>query len=84
MQVCASTTDATRTLHQRLDEEVDAELPNPIRQVLIPVDGTPQSEYMIDWALSNFCKEGDQINLIHVIPQCVPSSCHITCRTLPS
>ena len=47
----------------------EAKLPLPMRQVLIPVDGTPQSEYMIDWAINNFCREGDQVNLIHIIPK---------------
>jgi hypothetical protein len=37
--------------------------------VLIPVDDTPQSEYMIDWVLSNFIKACDDVNLIHVIPK---------------
>ena len=35
--------------------------PVPLRQVLIPVDGTPPSEYMLDWALKHFCREGDQV-----------------------
>ena len=52
--------------------EEEGDLVMPRRQVLIPVDGTPQSEYMIDWALSNFCREGDQVNLLHVIPKCAP------------
>ena len=43
----------------------------PLRQILLPVDGTPNSEVMVDWALENFCREGDQINLLHVIPKCV-------------
>ena len=25
----------------------------------------------MDWALANFCRAGDQVNLIHVIPRCV-------------
>ncbi|EEH58862.1 uncharacterized protein MICPUCDRAFT_56135 [Micromonas pusilla CCMP1545] len=41
----------------------------PKRQILIPIDGTPQSEYMLDWTLENFARKGDQINLIHVIPK---------------
>ena len=43
----------------------------PLRQILLPVDGTPNSEVMVDWALANFCRDGDQINLLHVIPKCV-------------
>ena len=78
--------------------------PVPLRQVLIPVDGTPR-EFM-NWVLSsrgparrprrvrvflkigrpplllllppkalkNFCREGDQINVLHVIPKCVSSN----------
>ena len=49
----------------------EAEPPLPLRQILLPVDGTPNSEVMVDWALENFCREGDQINLLHVIPKCV-------------
>ena len=48
----------------------EAEHP-PLRQILLPVDGTPNSEVMVDWALSEFCRKGDQINLLHVIPKCV-------------
>jgi hypothetical protein len=63
-QVPLSTTEPT-THHQRPNEEVlVGGLPVPRRHVLIPVDGTPQSEYMVDWALANFCREGDQVNLI--------------------
>ena len=74
--------DNETTLHEQRptqvtgpsDEELgkkteEVNLPLPMRQVLIPVDGTPQSEYMIDWALNNFCREGDQVNLIHIIPK---------------
>lgn len=69
-----STTEPT-THHQRPNEEVlVGGLPVPRRHVLIPVDGTPQSEYMVDWALANFCREGDQVNLIHVIPNRYPSN----------
>lgn len=49
----------------------EAEHPPPLRQILLPVDGTPNSEVMVDWALSEFCRKGDQINLLHVIPKCV-------------
>jgi len=24
---------------------------------------------MVDWALANFCRAGDQINILHVIPK---------------
>jgi hypothetical protein len=26
---------------------------------------------MVDWALAHFCRAGDQVNLLHVIPKCV-------------
>jgi len=25
----------------------------------------------VDWALAHFCREGDHVNLLHVIPKCV-------------
>jgi nucleotide-binding universal stress UspA family protein len=49
----------------------ETEHPPSLRQILLPVDGTPNSEVMVDWALSEFCRKGDQINLLHVIPKCV-------------
>lgn len=49
----------------------ETERPLPLRQILLPVDGTPNGEVMVDWALANFCRDGDQINLLHVIPKCV-------------
>ena len=36
---------------------------------MAPIDGNAQSEYMVDWALANFCRAGDQINILHVIPK---------------
>jgi len=51
------------------DADASEERAPPLRQVLLPVDGTAQSEYMVDWALANFCREGDQVNILHVIPK---------------
>ena len=59
------------TKEQPSAEDARKLLHTPARQILIPIDGTPQGEYMVDWALANFCREGDQVNLIHVIPKCV-------------
>ncbi len=44
-------------------DEAETQTQMPLRQVLIPVDGTPPSEFMVDWALGNFCRAGDQVNL---------------------
>ena len=57
------------SLSQRKEEDASEERAPPLRQVLLPVDGTAQSEYMVDWALANFCREGDQVNILHVIPK---------------
>ena len=51
------------------DPDASEERQPPLRQVLIPIDGNAQSEYMVDWALANFCRAGDQINILHVIPK---------------
>ena len=45
------------------------ERPFQYRSILIPIDGTHESEYMVDWAINNFYREGDQMHLLHVIPE---------------
>ena len=57
------------TQEQAQDPDASEERQPPLRQVLIPIDGNAQSEYMVDWALANFCRAGDQINILHVIPK---------------
>jgi hypothetical protein len=56
---------------QMATSEPEKDTPLPLRQILLPVDGTPNSEIVVDWALHNFCRKGDQIHLLHVIPKCV-------------
>jgi len=51
-----------------LDERFD------YRNLLIPVDGTKESEYMVDWAIQNMYREGDRFHLLHVIPKRYPTS----------
>ena len=57
------------TQERAQDPDASEERQPPLRQVLIPIDGNAQSEYMVDWALANFCRAGDQINILHVIPK---------------
>ena len=59
----------TSTQERAQDPDASEERQPPLRQVLIPIDGNAQSEYMVDWALANFCRAGDQINILHVIPK---------------
>lgn len=50
------------------------ERPFQYRSILIPIDGTHESEYVVDWAINNFYREGDQMHLLHVIPKRYPTA----------
>ncbi|KAK9819634.1 hypothetical protein WJX72_000582 [[Myrmecia] bisecta] len=39
---------------------------------LVPVDDSPASENALVWTLENLFHKGDELHLVHVIPQAVP------------
>jgi nucleotide-binding universal stress UspA family protein len=41
---------------------------NPSNQLLIAVDESPASDRTLAWALDNVLREGDAVQLLHVIP----------------
>jgi hypothetical protein len=60
LRLSAHRANPTALTQMPTTDEAETQTQMPLRQVLIPVDGTPQSEFMVDWALGNFCREGDQ------------------------
>ncbi|KAK9830104.1 hypothetical protein WJX72_009803 [[Myrmecia] bisecta] len=42
------------------------------RTWVVPVDDTPASERALQWTFNNLFRKGDELHLLHVIPEAVP------------